>query len=158
MKQEFGPGRQVILLLISLFFLLLFITKPFKNNDYNNLCLALAIFNFAWLGTIVVRFLYYQGGGTYKSSGAIIEMPIGLKCYFNEPGCERGDFSIFSIFHFVGYTLIGLFIPGYYVEILILSFACEFLELGLGYPTKFLLDPTVNMLGYLTGSGFSWNN
>ena len=158
MDQEFSPGKQVILLLISLFFLLLFITKPFKNNDYNNLCLAFALLNSAWLVTIVVRFIYYQGGGVYKSSGAIVEIPIGLKCYFNEPGCERGDFSVFSIFHFVGYTLIGLFIPGYYWEILIISFACEFLELGLGYPTKFLLDPTVNMLGYLTGSGLSWNS
>ena len=158
MDQEFSPGKQVILLLISLFFLLLFITKPFKNNDYNNLCLAFCLLNAAWLVTIVVRFIYYQGGGVYKSSGAIIEMPIGLKCYFNETGCERGDFSVFSIFHFVGYLLIGLFIPGYYWEILIISFACEFLELGLGYPTKFLLDPTVNMLGYLVGSGLSWNS
>jgi hypothetical protein len=157
LKEEFGPGRQFILLLVSLFLLLLYIVKPFKNNDYNNLCLAFAIFNFLWLVTIIIRFLYYNGGGLYKTSKGLIEMPYGLKCYFNEPGCERGDFSTYSIFHFVGYTLIGLFIPDCYIEILIISIACELLELGLGYPTKFLLDPAVNMAGYLTGSLLSWN-
>jgi hypothetical protein len=157
MKENFGPGHQIVLLLISLFFLTLYIAKPFKNEDYNNLCLAFAIFNFSWLGTVVIRYIYYSHGGKYVSSGALIEMPYGLKCYFNEVGCERGDFSIFSIFHFVGYLVIGLLIPGYYIEILILSVACELLELGLGYPTKFFLDPAVNLSGYLVGSLLSWN-
>lgn len=157
MEQNLQPNVQIVLLFISLFFLLLYIVKPFKNNDYNNLCLAFFIFNASWLLTVVVRYLYRAQGGKRVSEGVIIPIPYGLKCYFGENLCEQGNFTLFSIFHFVGYLLIGLFIPGYYVEILIISVACEFLEAGLGFTSKFFLDPTVNILGYLTGSLLSWN-
>jgi len=157
MEQNYGPNRQVVLLLVSLFFLLLYVIHPFKNEDYNNLCLAFAIFNFAWLGTVVVRYVYYYQGGKYRNESALIPIPDAIKCYFGEPNCEKGDFTIFSIFHFVGYLLVGLFIPGYYLEILVISVAGELFEVGIGYTAKFFLDPTVNMLGYLTGSLLSWN-
>lgn len=157
MNQNVGPVNQVILLLIILFFLLLYVQKVFVNNDYNNLCLAFAVFNASWLVTIVVRYLYYYYGGKYVSEGVIIPIPYGLKCYFGEPLCQNGNFTLFTVFHFVGYLVIGLLIPGYYIEILIISVACEFLELGMGFTSKFFLDPTINLLGYLTGSLLSWN-
>ena len=158
MKDVYGPTNQFILFLISLFLLVIFITKPFKNNDYNNLALAFCVFNASWLLTLVFRYLYYQYGGSYKSDNSIIPIPMGIKCYFGEPNCEKGDFSVFSIFHFVGYFVIGLLIPGYYVEILIISYACEFLEVGIGFTSKFFLDPIVNLSGYFFGSLLSWND
>jgi hypothetical protein len=158
MKDNFGPNQQVILLLISLFFLLLYVTKPFKNEKQNNLMLALCIFTAAWLLTLIVRYIYRSSGGKQIRQDTIINIPYGLKCYFGETNCENGNFELYSIFHIIGYTLVGLFVPGLYWEILIISVACEFLELGMGYTSKFFLDPAINMASYAIGSALSWNN
>jgi hypothetical protein len=158
MNHKFGPDRQVILLLVSLFLLLLYIVKPFKNEKQNNLMLALCIFTAVWLLTLICRYLYRNGGGKHIEQDAIINIPYGLKCYFGEPNCENGNFELYSIFHIIGYILVGLFVPGLYWEILIISVACEFLELGMGYTSKFFLDPAINMASYAIGSALSWNN
>ena len=154
----YNPGNQVVLLLISLFLLLLYIVKPFKNEKYNNLCLAFAVFNFSWLATIVARYLYLEyGGKPIDSKGTFIEVPYAIKCYFGEENCQKGNIEVFTLIHFIGYTIIGLLIPGLYWEILIISVACELLELAMGITSKFFLDPAVNMLGYVLGSALSWN-
>ena len=181
MIQEYSFSRQFIIFLIASFLLLVYIKSPFENEDYNNLALAFSIFNYSWLLTIIVRYLYFyynkpnnlsseekSGEESSKSSSSnifvrffkkianfYIPVPYGLKCYFNENGCERGNITIFSFFHLVGYFIIGFLIPDYYWEIIILSYACEFLELGLGFTTKFIIDPLINISGYAIGSALS---
>jgi hypothetical protein len=174
MIQEYSFGRQFIIFLIASFLLLVYIKSPFENEDYNKLALAFSIFNYSWLLTIIVRYLYFY----YNKNSDIndtekntshnifvkflkkivnfsIPIPYGLKCYFNESGCERGNITIFSFFHLIGYFIIGFLIPDYYWEIIILSYACEFLELGLGFTTKFIIDPLINISGYAIGSALS---
>jgi hypothetical protein len=174
MIERYSFGRQFIIFLIASFLLLVYIKSPFENEDYNKLALAFSIFNYAWLLTLIVRYLYFY----YKSSDEksleqetsspnifkrflrklvnfYIPVPYGLKCYFNEDQCEKGNIDIFSFFHFIGYFVIGILIPDYYWEIIILSYACEFLELGLGLTTKFIVDPIINLSGYAIGSALS---
>lgn len=175
MIQEYSFGRQFIIFLIASFLLLIYIKSPFENEDYNKLALAFSIFNYAWLLTLIVRYLYFYYKSPKsedknieeKSSNNIfvrifkkivnfyIPVPYGLKCYFNEDGCERGNITIFSFFHFIGYFIIGFLIPDYYWTIIILSYACEFLELGLGFTTKFIIDPLINISAYALGSAAS---
>jgi len=158
MNDNFGPQKQIVLLAISILFLILYIIKPFKEKKINDLCLAFAIFNGAWLLTLIFRYIYRTNGGTLKTKGTLIEIPYGLKCFFGQPGCENGDFEIFSVFHILGYFTIGLFIPDMYWVILILSVACEFLEMEMGYTSKFFLDPAINIASYAIGSAISWND
>jgi hypothetical protein len=54
--------------------------------------------------------------------------------------------------HFLIYASIGLFFPNRYAEIFIISLACEAYEYAVGWRARWLLDPVVNMLGYIAGS------
>jgi hypothetical protein len=182
MIQQYNFGRQFIIFLIASFLLLVYIKSPFENEDYNKLALAFSIFNYAWLLTLIVRYLYFYNKSIdlsksdTKSSEESIEnssssnifirffkkiinvcipVPYGLKCLFGESGCERGNISFLSFFHFIGYFIIGVLIPDYYWEIIILSYACEFIELGLGFTPKFIIDPLINISGYAIGSALS---
>ena len=59
-----------------------------------------------------------------------------------------------SVGHFLIYASIGLFLPNRYAEIFIISLICETYEHVVLWPTRWLLDPVVNMLGYIAGSAF----
>lgn len=156
MNDSYSPYTQSILLLLGLFLLLLWANDVFKNPDYNKLCLIYSIVILLWDATIAVRYLYlYQFNGKVIEN-PLIEIPCGVKCYFGEQGCEKGNFTFFTIIHLVMYIVIGFLVPGYYIEILLISIACELLEAGLGVQSKFLLDPVVNMIGYVIGTQFRY--
>lgn len=147
-----SPYKQLILLLIALVLILIYYNQSFKNEDYNKLALAFAIFLLLWDATIVIRYVYLSYNYVDEFHKSFINIPYGLKCYFGEPRCENGNFDLFSVFHILGYMVIGYLIPGYYLEILGISVACEFLELAMGFNSKFILDPCINLLGYFLGS------
>lgn len=176
MIQQYNFGRQFIIFLIASFLLLVYIKSPFENEDYNKLALAFSIFNYAWLLTLIVRYLYFVNSKDEKDIekfkeinvsdnifvkifkkiiNVCIPVPYGLKCFFGESGCERGNISFLSFFHFIGYLIIGILIPDYYWEIIILSYVCEFIELGMGFTPKFIIDPLINISGYAIGSALS---
>lgn len=155
-ENKYGPGYQIIVFFIATVFLLIYVSSPFENDDYNKLALAFSIFNYAWLGTIIIRYLFFiYNKGAKSVKGILLKVPYGLKCYFGEADCEEGNITIFGIIHFIGYFLIGYFIPDYYGVIIIISIACEFLELGMKYQPKFIIDPVINLLGYTLGSAIS---
>jgi hypothetical protein len=153
---QFSPYKQLVLLLIILVLLALYYNSSFKNEDYNKLCLVYVIFIALWLGTIVFRYIFLNYFPREKVHSYIIPIPYGLKCYFGENGCEGGDFTIFSIIHIVSYIVVGYFVPGYYLEILTISIACELLEYGMGIQSKYLLDPAINLFGYFIGSQLNY--
>lgn len=150
--EKFSIYKQVTLLFLGIVLLILYYNSVFKNEDYNTLCLIYAIVILLWDFSIAVRFVYFKNYPFAEIKDPIFEIPCGLKCYFGEPGCEGGDFTVFSIIHLIMYIIIGWFVPGYYLEIFFISLACEFLEAGIGAQTKFLLDPLVNMIGYAIGT------
>ncbi len=153
---EYSLYRQLILVLIILVLLALYYNQSFKNEDYNKLCLAYAIFIALWLGTKIVRYLFLSYYPAPKNKSYFIEIPYGMKCYFGEDRCEGGNFDIFAVIHIVAYIIIGYFIPGYYLEILIISIACELLEYAMGIQSKFLLDPAINIIGYFIGTQIAY--
>ena len=56
-----------------------------------------------------------------------------------------------SIGHIMIYVSIGLFFPGKYLAILVISFLCEAYEYAVGWRARWLLDPVANILGYILG-------
>ena len=154
---QFSLYKQILLLIIILILLYLYYKQAFKNPDYNKLCLAYAIFIALWLATIMIRYVFLHYYPMPQNDNPIISIPYGMKCYFGQKDCENGDFTIFSIFHIVGYIAVGYYVPGYYMEILVISVLCEFLEYGMGYSAKFLLDPTINLIGYFIGTQLNYN-
>jgi TctA family transporter len=57
-----------------------------------------------------------------------------------------------SIGHIMVYISIGLFFPGKYLAVLVISILCEAYEYAVGWRARWLLDPVVNMVGYILGS------
>jgi hypothetical protein len=149
---KYSIYKQITLLFLTIVLLILYWNKVFKNEDYNTLCLIYAIVIFLWNITVMVRFIYLSSYPQAEIKDPIFKVPCGLKCYFGEPGCEGGDFTVFSIIHLVMYIIIGWIVPGLYIEVFFTSVACEFLEAGIGFQTKFILDPIVNMIGYIIGT------
>lgn len=153
---QFSPYKQILLLFIVIILLVLYYNQAFVNPDYNKLCLVYAIFIALWLGTIIVRYLVLHYYPMPKNENVIFYVPYDVKCYFGQKDCENGDFTLFSIIHIVSYIVVGYFVPGYYLEILVISILCEFLEFGMGYSAKYLLDPTINLIGYFIGTQINY--
>ena len=152
----YSPYKQLILLFISILLFVLYYNQVFKNDDYNKLCLIYGIFILLWDLTVVLRYIYLYYYPNLQITKPLIEMPYDMKCYIGEPRCETGDFTIFTIIHLISYTIIGYFVPGYYFLIFIISIICEVFELGIGFQSKFILDPIVNMTGYIIGSQINY--
>lgn len=77
--------------------------------------------------------------------------------------CENVKFDGWSMGHVLIYITIGMVLPGYWLEILILSLACEMFEYVVGWRARWIIDPTANLVGYLIGHliyinlrGFTW--
>jgi hypothetical protein len=155
--EQFSPYKQLLLVIIILILIFLYYNKAFKNEDYNKLCLIYAIFIASWLGTIILRYLILHYYPMPPNHNVIFYVPYEVKCYFRQKDCDNGDFTIFSVIHIVSYIIIGYFVPGYYLEILVISILCEFLEYGMGFSSKFLLDPAINLIGYFIGTQISYS-
>jgi hypothetical protein len=150
--ESYAPIKQLFLLFIALALICIYANDIFKNNEYNKLCLGYGIFILGWIGTIVFRYLYLHYYPRPKSEAVIIEVPYGLKCLIGDPECEKADFTLFSIIHIVCYIALGYYVPNQYLIILIVSILCEFLEYFMGFQSKFILDPLINLAGYFIGS------
>lgn len=88
--------------------------------------------------------------------------PRSIKCIIkdisNNPkknNCEKINVDYWSVAHAVLYAAIGLFVPHKYALVLVLSVVCEVFEFYSGWRAKWILDPIVNMGGYIVGSALS---
>jgi hypothetical protein len=151
-----SASRQIIIVLIVITLYIIWHLKLFVNPKHNMLALAFSIVSLLWLGTISIRFLMgKKRTKNFTFRKPIIKLPNCVKCTIGDKNCKKGDINVWSIIHFVIYTLVGYFIPECYIEIIFISISCELLESGLGHTSKFIADPVVNFLGYSLGSYFS---
>lgn len=121
----------------------------FKDNGKNYALIYFSIITIIW--GITAQYRFYKPN--YKEIGFKIEIPKRIKCTFDEDKCEQGDINLWSVAHFVIYFIAGLLFPNRFIFFLIISFVCEFFELKfVHYNAKWILDPTINMLGYVIGS------
>jgi len=121
-----------------------------KDNDLNQALVYFGLVTFAWGITVVYR---YCNPDLSKTEKWHIKIPERLKCAFGERRCDEGDFNIWTVAHFAIYFIAGWMWPGHFWFFLGMSLACEAFEVWLaGFNAKWMLDPFVNMLGYVTGS------
>lgn len=88
-----------------------------------------------------------------------LKLPASMKCYIKEVSrrpennvCDKENLDGWSIGHFAIYFTIGLFVPGAYIWVFLISVLCEVWEWHQGWRARWFLDPIVNMLGYVAGT------
>ena len=83
-----------------------------------------------------------------------IVVPTWVKCPFTHPKCVSGDLDGWSLYHLLDHFLMGLLYPHLRLETYFVFFQsqiCEFGELIAGERARFIVDPGVNVLGYVLG-------
>ena len=80
-----------------------------------------------------------------------------INCFVGEGTCEKNGISIWTVGHFVFYTIVGAIVPGLYIEVLAISIFYEIFEQMVGHKPQYIIDPVVNMTGYILGSLLSKN-
>lgn len=157
---NFSLSVQAIILFISILLFVIYYYRIFAYEKHNRLALAFAIVTLIWFITIVYRYICTRGDEVKQhiKHMNLFDVPYGIKCTVGDDNCEDGDATSWLIIHFTIYILIGLWQPGCYIEIIIISIICEMLESGVSHTSKFVVDPMINFLGYLIGSSFSRNN
>lgn len=151
-RNDLSLTVQATILFISIILFIIYYYHLFREEKHNKLAFAFAIVTFLWFITVVYR--YWSKESKIKQMN-IINIPYSVKCTIGDKNCEDGDITSWTIGHFIIYMIVGLFVPNCYVEVLIISIACEMLESALGHTSKFIVDPIINLIGYTIGSQFS---
>jgi hypothetical protein len=151
------PSIQIVVLAVALLHLLVWYFQLFVDPGHNMLALIFGIVILFWLATITVRFALKSSDCMQKKDWYQIELPSDFKCFIGDKNCENGNINLWSVFHFIIYFIAGLYVPAYYVEILIISISCELFESAIGHTSKMIADPVINMAGYVLGSSLSRN-
>jgi len=147
-----GPHIMALIFILIVVFYLIFESKFFENKKYNKLALAFCLLLIFWFITIFIRHVY-----PLPEPITLFEVNNEVKCFVGEPRCENGTIKIWTIGHFLVYFFIGLYVPGLYIEIFIVSIIYEWFEYAVGHGSKFIVDTTANMAGYILGSQLSMN-
>jgi hypothetical protein len=143
---------QACVLVLAIILYILYKFKIFKDEDYNKLCFAFSIVLILWLTTITGRYILNKQGITFGKNRVIYDPPESIKCLFGERYCQEGNVTIWTVFHFFIYLFVGMYVPDKYGAILFISIFCEVFENIIGFPSKFIVDPLVNLSGYYIGS------
>jgi hypothetical protein len=150
------PYRQISVISIVFILVIALVTicigwlEKFRDDRYNRLAVYFGVFTLlVGLGSILRNIV------NMEQNVDIITVPYPIKCLFGEPRCETGNFSLWTIFHIVVFSMAGYYLPGLYVEILVLSLFFELLENHVGYQSKFIIDIGINIASYTLGSYLS---
>jgi hypothetical protein len=155
MNSEFSPSVQIIILFISILLFVIYFYRFFALEKHNRLALAFAIVTFLWFITVFFRYLLDRPKCKKEDKFILADIPYSIKCTIGDKKCEKGNIEIWGLFHFIIYILVGLFVPDCYIEIIIISILCELLETALGHTSKYVVDPLINITGYIIGSAFA---
>lgn len=151
MNENCSPHIQAVIFVLIIVFYLIYESHFFKNNKYNKLALAFAILMTFWFITIYIRYVY----SIPESKHYLFRVNDEIKCFIGEPGCENSDPSLWTVGHFIVFLLIGIYVPGLYLEIFVISIIFEGFEYSIGHTSRFIIDPIVNLSGYIIGSQLS---
>jgi hypothetical protein len=84
----------------------------------------------------------------------VFEVPLWVKCPVEFDKCDTGDVDGWSVWHLVDHFCMGVMYPHIRYEgqfVLFQSLMCELGELIGGERARFIVDPGVNLLGYILG-------
>jgi len=145
---------QMVIFCVGFFLFLFWYSSVFKSNEYNTISLTFCVFILLWLFCNLTS----SDKKDDKRDDNVIDIPPCLKCLLPLKRCDDEVIESVTVAHFLAYTIIGYLVPNLYMEIFLISITFEFFEGAIGYTAKIVVDPIVNMLGYLLGSYMSPNN
>lgn len=148
---------QATILFIAIILFVIYYFHLFIYEKHNRLALAFAIVTFIWLITITYRYFCYNDDKKHLNEKCLLEVPYGIKCTIGDEKCENGNCTLWIFIHMTIYFLVGLYQPGCYIEIILISIFCESIETGVGHTSKYIVDPLINMTAYIIGSALSCN-
>ena len=85
----------------------------------------------------------------------LAEVPMDIKCVFNEPKCEEGDIDGFTLVTGIVFVLIGITVPDQYLIVAVWSIILELVRSWMGTGARYVIGPLVNLTGYGIGSAIS---
>jgi len=88
----------------------------------------------------------------------IIDVPIDIKCQFDEPNCMEGDIDGWSISYGVVYFIVGLLYPERYLGIVFFAIAVELMGPYIGFKSRYIVNPLIAITTYSIGSLISRTN
>jgi len=84
----------------------------------------------------------------------VYEVPLWVKCPVEHIKCERGDVDGWSLWHLGDHFVMGFLYPHIHLEahfVFFQSLLCELGEVLGGERARFIVDPGINLLGYMLG-------
>jgi|SRR5579872_1979626 len=81
-----------------------------------------------------------------------INVPVEVKCKFEEPDCMEGDIDGWSIAYGLAYFITGLLYPDRYLAIIIICVMTEILGPCLGFKSRYIINPLIAISTYGLGS------
>ncbi|MEM0354186.1 MAG: hypothetical protein QXW79_01255 [Thermoplasmata archaeon] len=82
----------------------------------------------------------------------LADVPYSIKCFFDGPVCEEGNLDGWSLLHGSIFIAVGFAIPNKYLLVIIFSMLFELVRFHFGYEARPIINPLVNLTGYMIGS------
>ena len=122
--------------------------------DVNYVNVIIWILAFTLMITIYKIFVTGIHGSSVPSSlnESLVNVPMEIKCAFNEDACEQGNIDGWSIVYLIAYSIIGYNIPNQYLVVLFASIIVEVVFYSIGYPARFIMNPLIAISGFSVGS------
>ena len=125
------------------------VPMPNDSKQIKKIIILLIIFAVVYQ---VYNFSYKAKHGDILSNIKFADVPDSVKCFFNEPGCSKGNIDGWSLMHGLMFLIIGLIVPNQYFFVIIISIALEILQPFIGNNARYILNPLINLTGYAVGS------
>jgi len=152
-KSQYSPPVQLIVFILAIILFIIYKYKFFKNKKYNKICLLFSLVLLFWMISLFIRYVFK----IRETDHLLFHTPSSINCFVGEGTCEKNGISIWTVGHFVFYTIVGAIVPGLYIEVLTISIFYEIFEQMVGHKPQYIIDPIVNMSGYILGSLLSKN-
>src|ERR1044071_2339741 len=100
---------------------------------------------FALIMVVTIISILLSSNGTQS----IIEIPVDIKCVFNEELCEQNDVTVFTILISLIYFILGYVYPNKFAIAIFSSFGYQIVRHATGHGSSYLIDPLANITAYL---------
>jgi hypothetical protein len=104
------------------------------------------------LAIILFENFFKEKYGDELSKYKFVEVPMDIKCFFKEKGCEDGDIDGWSAVLLIVSLLIGYNYPNKGLFYFILNIIIEFIKPTIGMNTRLIVNPLISITGYAIGS------
>jgi hypothetical protein len=105
--------------------------------------------------TIAATIIYiceFQDNVSKFLNTTFINVPVEVKCKFEEPNCMEGDIDGWSIAYGLAYFITGLLYPNRYLAIITIAVMTEILGPCIGFKSRYIMNPLIAISTYGLGS------